>query len=171
MIIDEESQKLTTMATPFGRYCWARLPFGLKISAEVFQRKLSQALEGLTGVICVADDIVIHAPNVETHDVYLRELLQRCRNVGIRLNRDKSMINIDEMIYMGHKISKNGIEPDPVKVQGIMNMPNPPDKSEILTLQGTVNYLAKFLPQLSDVMQPIRELAKDDVEFVWGKAQ
>ena len=171
VIIDEESQKLTTMATPFGRYCWARLPFGLKISAEVFQRKLSQALEGLTGVICVADDIVIHAPNVETHDVYLRELLQRCRNVGIRLNKDKSMINIDEMIYMGHKISKNGIEPDPVKVQGIMNMPNPTDKSEILTLQGTVNYLAKFLPQLSDVMQPIRELAKDDVEFVWGKAQ
>ena len=107
VIIDEESQKLTTMATPFGHYCWTRLSFGLKISAEVFQRKLPQSLEGLTGVICVADDIVIHAPNVQTHNVYLRELLQRCRNVGIRLNKEKSMINIDDMIYMGHKISKN----------------------------------------------------------------
>ena len=60
---------------------------------------------------------------------------------------------------MGHLISSKGVEPDPEKVQGITGMPAPTNKSEILTLQG------------SDVMQSIRELTKDDVEFVWGKKQ
>ncbi|XP_064099353.1 uncharacterized protein LOC135210375 [Macrobrachium nipponense] len=57
--LDEESSKLTTMITPFGRYRWARLPFRLKVSSEIFQRKLNEALEGLRGVYCVADDIVV----------------------------------------------------------------------------------------------------------------
>ena len=83
----------------------------------------------------------------------------------------KSVFKTERMVYMGHLISSKGVEPDPEKVQGITGMPAPTNKSEILTLQGTVNYLAKFLPHLSDVMQPIRELTKDDVKFVWGKKQ
>ena len=159
------------MGTPFGRYCWTKLPFGLSVSAEIFQRKLSQALEGLPGVICVADDIVVHVPNEKTHDHHMRELLERCQKVGIRLNKEKSVFKTERMVYMGHLISSKGVNPDPEKVQGITGMPAPTNKSEILTLQGTVNYLAKFLPHPSDVMQPIRELTKDDVEFVWGKSR
>ena len=70
--LDEDSQELMTMGTPFGRYCWTKLPFGLSVSAEIFQRKLSQALEGLLGVICVKNDIVVHAPNEKTHDHHER---------------------------------------------------------------------------------------------------
>ena len=54
-----ESNKLTTMISPFGRHRWARLPFSLKISSEIFQNRLNEALEGLTGVMCVADDILV----------------------------------------------------------------------------------------------------------------
>ena len=169
--LDDDSQELTTMGTPFGRYCWTKLPVGLSMSAEIFQRKLSQALEGLPGVICVADDIVVHASNERMHDHHMRQLLERCQKVGIRLNKEKCVFKTDKMVYMGHLISSKGVEPDPEKVQGITGMPAPTNKSEILALQGTINYLAKFLPHLSDVMQPIRELGKDDVEFVWRKKQ
>ena len=59
--LDEESSRLTTMITPFGRFCWARLPFGLKVSSEIFQRKLVDALtlSGLDGVFTIADDITV----------------------------------------------------------------------------------------------------------------
>ena len=57
--LDEESSRLTTMITPFGRFRWARLPFGLKVSSEIFQRKLVDALCGLDGVFTIADGITV----------------------------------------------------------------------------------------------------------------
>ncbi|KAL0148840.1 hypothetical protein M9458_055849 [Cirrhinus mrigala] len=59
--LDEESQILTTFRTPFGRYCWRRLPFGLSVSQDLFQAKMDQILEGLHGVISIADDVAIKA--------------------------------------------------------------------------------------------------------------
>ena len=61
--LDEESSFLTTFATPFGRYRWRRLPYGLKVSSEIFQKRLCAALEGLDGIQCVADDIIIFGKN------------------------------------------------------------------------------------------------------------
>ena len=57
--LDSESSMLTTFQTPFGRYRWERLPFGLAVSSEIFQKRLMTALEGLSGTICVADDILV----------------------------------------------------------------------------------------------------------------
>ena len=57
--LDEESRKLTTVITPFGRYRWRRLPFGLKVSSEIFQRKINEVLEDLEGVFSVVDDVTI----------------------------------------------------------------------------------------------------------------
>ncbi|KAK3745274.1 hypothetical protein QZH41_003738 [Actinostola sp. cb2023] len=57
--LDEESSYLTTFITPLGRFRWLRLPFGLKVSSEIFQRKLNENLEGLLGVVSVADDILV----------------------------------------------------------------------------------------------------------------
>ena len=85
------------------------------------------------------------------------------------MNVDKSVFKTDRMIYMGHIISSRGVEPDPAKVQGITKMPAPMNKAQILTFQGTVNDLAKFLPYLSEVRKPIK--LREDVEFMWGKSQ
>ncbi|XP_063954021.1 uncharacterized protein K02A2.6-like [Lytechinus pictus] len=84
--LDEESSLLTTFATPWGRYRWKRLPFGLKVSSEIFQKRLYQALDGLSGVRCVADDIIIWGNSDAEHDARLHCLLNRCQAVGIVLN-------------------------------------------------------------------------------------
>ena len=57
--LDSQSSLLTTMITPFGRYRWTRLPFGLKVSSEIFQRKLNEALSGLSSAICIADNLLV----------------------------------------------------------------------------------------------------------------
>ena len=57
--LDSQSSLLTTMITPFGQYHWTQLPFGLKVSSEIFQRKLNKVLSGLSSVICIADDLLV----------------------------------------------------------------------------------------------------------------
>ena len=73
----KESRLLTTSVTPFGRYCFNRLPFGICSAPEVFQRTMSSVLEGLEGVICHMDDTLIHGPTQEVHDTQVRLVLNR----------------------------------------------------------------------------------------------
>lgn len=91
--LDEESSRLTTMITPFGRYRWARLPFGLKVSSEIFQRKLDEVFGNMTGVFSVVDDIIIAGcgeNDVEAeqdHALKLRKVLERYEERHIILNK------------------------------------------------------------------------------------
>ena len=169
--LDHESSLLTTIITPFGRYRWNRLPFGMNVSAEIFQRKLNQTLEGLDGVVCVADDIVVFGRDEEDHDKKLRLLLQRCRETGMKLNRNKCEFRLDEINFMGHRVTSEGLKPDERKIEAILKMENPTDVKGIQRLQGTIGYLSKFLPGLSSAMEPIRRLTQPDVLWKWTKEQ
>ena len=110
--LDDESSKLTTMITRFGRYCWKRLPFGLKVSSEIFQRKLHDVLFDLPGGFAVADDVIVVGLGVTTkdaltdHDMNLHKLYERCREQHIMLNDDKAEMRTTEITFMGHRITK-----------------------------------------------------------------
>ncbi|KAK3760285.1 hypothetical protein RRG08_037345 [Elysia crispata] len=81
--LDEESSYLTTFQTCFGRYRYLRLPFGLNVSAEIFQKKVLQVFGDMDGVIVVVDDLIVHDPTKEEHDHNLRAVLQKCQEFGI----------------------------------------------------------------------------------------
>ena len=87
--LDEASSKLTAFQTCFGRYRWLRIPFGLSVASEIFQKKLASALGGLEGIICIADDIIIHGKDEQEHDIRMKKFLERCVQEGIKLNKDK----------------------------------------------------------------------------------
>jgi transposase InsO family protein len=175
--LDYDSSMLTAMITPFGRFRWARLPFGLCVSSEVFQKKLQDAIEGLRGVICVADDLVVVGcgKNDEEadkdHELNLEALKKRCIAKNIRLNDAKSVLKQREIKFMGHSITSAGIKPDEDKVSAIRKMPPPTDVEGVRRLCGMIQYLAKFLPNLSADIEPIRALTKKDVEWKWGTEQ
>ena len=175
--LDEESSLLTTFNTPFGRYKWRRLPFGICVSSEIFQKRLHQALEGLDGVLCIADDIIVYGKGEtledanRNHDQSLQNLLQRCRDKGIKLNKEKTELRKSEICFIGHRATKDGLGPDPSKIEVIKNLPKPTDVAGVRRFSGFVNYLAKFLPNLSDVMEPIRQLTRSDVEWHWDDPQ
>ena len=125
--LDDESAHLTAMGTPFGHYVWHRLPFGLSVSSELFQCSLHQALEGLPGLICVADDIVVTGCDQSEHDAYLTALLHRCAELGVRLNLKKCAFYADSFTFLGHVISAKGVRVDPEKKSAVINMPAPQD--------------------------------------------
>ena len=168
--LDKESSLLTTFATPFGRYRWLRLPFGLKVSSEIFQKRLHQVLEGLEGIQCIADDILVYGDE-KTHDDRVRKLLERCQTLGIRLNKTKCQFCLPQFDFMGHIVSKDGLKVDPKKVEAVLEMSPPINREEVERFKGMVNYLSKFVPKLSDIMQPIVALTRKDVEWNWSQVQ
>ena len=103
--LDKASRLLTTFVTPFGRFCFNRLPFGISSAPEVFQRTMSQILEGLEGVVCHMDDILIHGPMQEVHDQRVRRVLNRLQESGVTLN-EKCEFSKSEITFLGHVITK-----------------------------------------------------------------
>ena len=154
--LDEESSKLTTMVTPFGRFRWARLPFGLKISSELFQKRLHHAIGGLRGVVCVADDIlVVGCGNTQEeaeqdHKKNLDSLLDRCLQAKIRINKEKMAIKQSDIEFMGHMLSRDGIKASKEKVRAIQDMPVPEDVSSVCQLCGMIQYLTRYTPNLAN---------------------
>ncbi|KAL8597750.1 hypothetical protein ACOMHN_001709 [Nucella lapillus] len=165
--LDEESSRLTTFQTPYGRYRWKRLPFGTSVSSELFQKRLDQALEGLNGVIGVSDDVIEHGNDIEDHDRNLTAFLERCRTLGIKLNKEKADLRKTEISFLGHLVTKDGLQIDPEKLEAVLKMPKPQDVEGVRRFCGFVNYLSKFLPKLSDVLEPIRQLTRTDVAWTW----
>ena len=169
--LDKESSLKTTFWTPFGRYKYLRLPFGINSAPEEFERKLHEKLDGLSGVIVLRDDILVVGygdtpEDVEkNNDENLRNLLIRARQVNLKLNKTKMKLKKTEVKFMGHLITKDGLKPDPDKVKAIKEMPPPQSKKETLSLLAFVNYLSKFLPRLSDVAQPLRQLTTEGTPF------
>jgi uncharacterized protein (DUF427 family) len=120
--LDTESALLTTFTTPFGRYCYTRLPFGISSASEHFQKRMSHILEGLEGVICLIDDILVHGKDKQEHDTRLMLTLQRIKAHGVTLN-SKCEFFKSEIKSVGHILSSSGIRPDPDKISAITNMP------------------------------------------------
>ena len=104
------------------------------------------------------------------HDTKVQNLLERCRQMHITLNKDKLKFKLHELSYVGHVISAEGLKPDPAKVEAILGMPSPSDKQGVRRTMGMVNYLQKLAPGLSEPTKPIRDLLKEKVEFVWEES-
>ena len=173
--LDEESNYLTTFATPFRRYRWLRMPFGISPAPEIFQSRLEVALSGLDGVKAIVDDLLVYGEGetmeqaVEQHNARLLALLQQCRKKGIRLQLEKFWFQVQEVKYCGYIFTTGGLKPDQEKIRAITSMAHPETKQEMRRYIGMVNYLAQFLPRLSDLAEPLTTLMKDGVMFIWNE--
>ena len=175
--LDESSSYLTTFWTPFGRYRYFRMPFGIRSAPEEYQRHMHDVVQGLPGVEVIADDILVYGKSsmkeeyVKDHDNNLTKLLERARAVNLKLNKKKLKLRLSEVRYMGHLLKSEGLRPDPEKTRAIAEMPKPQDKKAVERLLGTVQYLSQFLPKLSEVAKPLRQLTEKEVVFAWQQAQ
>ena len=138
---------------------------------------MHQLIEGLPGIEVVADDfIVIGCGNTveeanSDHDRDLISFLERCKKQGVKLNTEKLNLRLTEVPFIGHIVTDKGIRVDPGKVRATREMPAPTDKAGVQRLLGLAQNLSTFLPCLSDITKPLRELTKNDVDLTWGTAQ
>ncbi|XP_034095415.1 uncharacterized protein K02A2.6-like [Gymnodraco acuticeps] len=171
--LDEESSRLTTFWTPWGRMRWLKLPFGVSVAPEIYQRKQHELLSGLAGIEPIADDILVvgcgdtDAEAEEDHNTNLRALMQRCRAVKLRLSERKLQFKLKAVHFHGHVLSTEGLKIDPEKTQAVLDMPTPTDAKAVQRMIGFVTYLAKFLPGLSEICEPLRRLLDKDTAWHW----
>ena len=117
-------------------------PFGTNVSSEIFQRKLNHSLVGVKGVVCVAEDILIFGISDADHDENLRNLLIKCKEHNIKLNKVKCVFKTAELDFLGHVVTNKGLKPDQKKVTAILQMPNPADVEAVRRFQGMITYIA-----------------------------
>lgn len=165
--IEEKCQILTTFRTPFGRYCFTRLPFGLNISQDIFQQRMDEMLEGLSGCASIADDICVFGKDEEEHDRNLLALMETAKRHGLVFNSEKCAIKEKSISFFGNVYSKDGIAPDPTKVKDIHQMPTPQTKEDLQRFLGLMTYVGNFIPNLSTLAAPLRDLIKTDVPYIW----
>ena len=169
--VDESSSYATTFGTPWGRYRWLRMPFGLSPAPEEFQRRIDIALGGLPSQKAIADDILVFGSGdtdeeaFRDHDHHRKGVFNRCQQKGIKLNAEKMRFRQKQVTYMGHVISSEGLGVDPDKLKSIIEMRPPTDKHGVQRILGMVNYVQKFAPNLADVAKPLRDLVKNDITY------
>ena len=165
--LTHEASMKTAFLTPIGRYRFLRMPFGLKSANEIFQERMTKAFEGIEGIIVMFDDILVHAKTPEEHDKILKNCLKRCREMDVKLNPLKCKFNVEEVKYVGNIITNRGIKADPDKISAIVDMRPPEDKKAAQRFLGMVTYLGKYIPNLSELTAPIRQLLHKQNAFVW----
>ena len=94
-------------------------------------------------------------------------MLERAKENNLKLNAEKCQFRVSELVFLGDKLTSEGVKPDPKKVSAIQNMPKPNDKTSLQRFLGSVTYLAKWIPNMSEISSPLRELLKEDNEWVW----
>ena len=165
--LDEESSYLCTFNTPFGRYRFKRMPFGISSAPEVFQKKNEALFGDIDGVEIIFDDIIVAAESEVEHDTIMRKLLLRAREANVKFNEAKLQFKVSEVKYMGNIASESGLKPDDEKIRAILEMPVLESKEELQRLLGMVNYFAQFIPNQSTITAPLRQLLKKDVDWMW----
>jgi transposase InsO family protein len=168
--LTEDSSFLCTFSTPFGRYRFRRLPFGIKCAPEIFHKIVVQTFDGLPGVESYLDDIVIWGSSKKEHDERLRNVLSRARESGFKFNPNKCKFSVSEIKYLGHIFSDKGVSIDKDKVESIKNMPAPTCKKELERFLGMTNYLSKFIPNYSEKSVTLRQLLKNDTVWDWNES-
>ena len=169
--LDPESREITTFITHRGLFHYKRLMFGITSAPEKYQKIVKDALIGCKGVKNIADDLIIHGCGIQEHDENLLAVLRCLRKCGLTLNEKKCQFKLPKLTFFGHNLSKQGISPSEEKVSAIQNAKPPQNSAEVKSFLGLVQYCAKFLPDYSQVAEPLRILTRKDQHFMWGDPQ
>ena len=169
--LTHEASFLTTFNSHRGRLQFLWMPFGAKMSQDVFQLQMDAILKQSPGVIGIHDDMVIFGVDQQDHDANLINLLNVCQKEGLVLNSKKLELRRERVTFFGAEYSTQGMYPDPKKVQGITEMTVPMDKQQLQSFLGVVNFMGTFIPNLSHHTELLQAMLKKDNVFHWEEQQ
>ena len=169
VLLNESSRNLVAINTHLGLYRYTRLPFGAASSPAIFQECMDKILEGINGVGCILNDLIITGKNDEGHLQNLESVLKRLSKYGIRLKKSKCSLMKSEVEYCAFIVSKDGIQPSSQKVKAMLNVADPENVKELQSWLGMVNYYRKWIPDMSTALQPLNELLAKKSKWQWNE--
>lgn len=164
----ESDQQLVAVNTHRGLFAPVRLPYGVSSAGAIFQRKIDQVLQGIPGVTCRVDDICITGPNDEVHMKRVGEVVDRLAKAGFRCRLDKCKFMEPSITYLGHEVSRLGVKPLKCKVETILKAKYPENASELVSFLGAAQYYARYIPDMSTVIEPLNKLRSEKNDWKFG---
>ena len=155
--MEEEDKAKTAFTCPFGLFEWNRMPFGLCNAPATFQRLMMQVMQQHIFQILLVylDDLLIFAPTFDKHLEALRAVFDRLRDVGVKLNPSKCQLGQQEVAFLGHRISKDGIATDPDKITAVQNFKVPTTAKEVRSFVGFASYYRRFIKDFAKIARPL----------------
>ena len=167
--LDEESQKLTTFITPFGRFKYLRAPYGISSISEHYNRRMDEAFAGLNDFRKIVDDVIIFDSDPQKHVQHVRQILRRCEEKKISLNREKFQFCQPKAHFAGFTLTPLGYSISNDITEAIAQFPTPSSRTDLRSFFGLINQLASSTRDIAEVLAPLRPLLSTRNEFLWAQ--
>ncbi|XP_073120532.1 uncharacterized protein [Henckelia pumila] len=160
----------TTFRTRYGHYEFLMMPFVMTNVPAVFMDLMNRVFQPYLDkfVIVFIDDILIYSKDREEHSQHLKTVLEVLREKKLFAKFEKCEFWLDRVAFLGHIISKSGVEVDPSKVQAMKEWSIPRNASEIHRFLGLAGYYRKFIKGFSSIVVPLTTLTKKNAKFFWS---
>ena len=163
------SQEYATITTPFGLYRYARLPMGIKVSPGFAQAVMIKLFGPIHDVEVFMDDIAIFTFGAfEDHVNMIQQVLRILQDNGFSIKPKKCHWAQSSVEYLGHIIAKDGIRPQPKKVDAILRLDRPQTPKQLRSFIGMVNYYRDFVRQRAHILQPLTAQTKQKKRITWN---
>ena len=169
VVLHPDSRRLTCMALPFGRFQWTHLPMDRVVAQDIFQSKLDAIFIGMEGVTGITDDIIIAEKDEMEHDRNFLAFMEKCMENNLTLNSEKIQFKQITGIFLLPHLVRNGISPDPKKIQALKHMEFPPDKETMRSFLGMINYLNRYSALSAHLAAPLSSLTHQATDYKPGK--
>ena len=165
-----EDREKTAFVCHRGLYEFNVMPFGLSSAPPIFQELMNKVLGEAMYKYAIAyiDDVIIYSETFQDHLKHLNEVFSKLRDAGLKLKMSKCQFLMEQIRYLGHVISKDGIYPDPEKIRVIQDLRPPKNVREVRSVVGMASYYRKFIDHFSEVVGPLTELTKKHAKFHWS---
>ncbi|RDX71528.1 hypothetical protein CR513_49110, partial [Mucuna pruriens] len=168
MMLPEDQEK-TTFITLWGTFCYKVMPFGLKNAGATYQRAMVALFHDMMHkeIEVYVDDMIAKSKTIEQHIEDLRKLFIRLRKYKLRLNPAKCTFGVKTGKLLGFVVNEDGIKVDPDKVRAIKEMPPPRTEAEVRGFLGRVNFISRFISQLTATCGPIFKFLRKKQRKEW----
>lgn len=172
MELDEGSRQKAAFITQSGVYEWKRMPFGLQNSPISFQTLMSNVLRGLNwkSVLVYVDDILIFSKSFDEHLKHLGQVFDRLKEANLKLQPAKCHFAVKKLKFLGHIISKNGIQVDPEKTKAMSEFPVPKTQKQVRSFLGMANYYRRFIHNFAKIATPLNAMLSKDKKIEWTES-
>lgn len=168
-----ESIKYTAFVTPMDQFEFVRMPFGIKIGPQLFQRFINEVMADLVkrgDVVVYMDDILVASETLDSHIETLKEVFTVLVQNRLELRLEKCTFLCTEIEYLGYKITQNEVRPTDRGITAVQNFPEPRTVKEVHSFVWLASYFRKFIKNFS-LARPLYELLKKDVPFRFGQTE